>query len=445
MKKVINQKWILSAFLIAALGSQYYYSVSSQQILSADFASTVDVSPDDLDHLVGPAQTPASAGGPSAATTVVQPTAPAPVPGATQAAAPQACSECVTWVFPSVAEANAAAAAVNNWTAVIKAQQATQAQTAHAPAAPAPAPAVAADVPETPESICADEPANTRARCIRRERDNLRQEAERDALDLRNEEFEGKMEDYAARYPNNLETLSSRFQSLLRTYSGRKKIEPAVAQRVFAKYIEPLLRQRMNSADQSPESLQALQDTILNISNSLPADYRGINNLIAADIRRAAEARAALVRSKLQEARQAYNDKDFITSQDLWSVAEQDRRRLLTEFNGSPRDGISGYYDMLANSLKGADDQSNANMIPAVRNLFTQMNNDSANWLNVNSNSGSSTTGSNTTGSRGGRGTVAAPSTAGTSNIGPALPNSGNMTIGSPNTSMQGGRTGRNN
>jgi hypothetical protein len=257
------------------------------------------------------------------------------------------------------------------------------------------------------------------------------------------------MADYADRYPGNLETLSSRFQSLLRTYSGRKKIEPAVAQRVFAQYIEPLLRARINSTDQSPESLQALQDTILNISSGLPNEYRSINNLIARDIRTAAETRAAQVRARLQEARQAYDSKDFTTSQELWSTAEQERRRLLVEYNGSPRDGISGYYDMLANNLKTSDDQSNANMIPAIRNLFTQMNNDSTNWLGTNFNQGSSsTTGSGSaSGSRGGRGTVASPqaTTSGApSGIGPALPNQGSMTIGSPSTTMQGGRTGRN-
>lgn len=445
MKKVINQKWILSAFLIAALGSQYYYSVSSQQIATADFASTADIPPEALAPVPPSSPSPA----PAAAPAVTPAAVPTPAASSAGAAAPQACAECV-WVFNNPADARAAKEAVDNWTAILRAQRAAQTQ---APATtPAPAPA-AAPAPETPESICADEPtASAKQRCIRRERENLRQEADRDAMDIRNQEFEDKMADYADRYPGNLETLSSRFQSLLRTYTGRKKIDPGVAQRVFARYIEPLLRQRMNSTDQSPDSLQALQDTILNISSGLPQEYRGINNLIALDIRRTAEARAALVRSKLQEARQAYNDKDYVTSNELWSTAEQDRRRLLAEYNGSPRDGISGYYDILANGLRGVSDESNANMIPAVRNLFTQMNNDSANWLGSNFNSGSSnTTGSNSTGSRGGRGTQAAPSGAPTintsgspSSIGPALPNSGNMTIGNPNSSMQGSRTGRN-
>lgn len=439
MKKVFNQKWILSAFLIAALGSQYYYSVSSQQILSADFSSEVAVSPD----VSSPAPAPAAVAVPAPAPVA----APVPPPSATQGQAPQACADCmVQWTMP--ASRAKEIEEVLAWAAAEKERRAAPA------AVPAPAPAPVATTPlapETPEEICAIEPtASAKARCIRRENENLRKEADRDAMDLRNQEFEDKMADYADRYPGNLETLSSRFESLVRSYSGRRKIEPAVAQRVFAKYIEPLLRQRMNSADQSPESLQALQDTILKISNGLPQEYRGINNLIARDIKTAAETRSALVRSKLQEARQAYNDKDFTGSQELWAVAEQERRRLLTEYNGSPQDGISGYYDMLANNLKGADDVSNASLIPSVRNLFTRMNNESSNWLNVNFNTGdsSSTTGSN---SRAGRGTTAAPSggapsinTSGApSSIGPALPNSSNMTIGSPNSTMQGSRTRR--
>jgi len=439
MKKVINQKWILSAFLIAALGSQYYYSVSSQQILSADFASTAELPADEVIRLVTPTST--------SETTVTPP--PTPSPSTTQADAPQACNDCVTWVLTRD-QARSLENAVTNWTNIVRAREAAQPAPAPTPSAPAPAAAPTASAPETLESICADEPTQaSKQRCIRRERENERQEAEREAMDIRGQEFEDKMADYADRYPGNLETLSSRFQSLLRTYSGRKKIEPAVAQRVFARYIEPLLRARLNSAEQTPEGLQALQDTILNISSGLPNEYRSINNLIALDIRRSAETRAAQVRARLQEARQAYDSKDFATSQELWQTAEQDRRRLLVEYNGSPRDGISGYYDMLANNLKSSDEQSNANMIPAIRNLFTQMNNDSSNWLGTNFNTGSSsTTGTGSaSGSRGGRGTVASPqaTTSGApSGIGPALPNQGNMTIGSPNSTMQGSRTGRN-
>lgn len=39
MKHQLNQKWLLSALLLAALGSQYYFSVSSNQIQSIEMAS----------------------------------------------------------------------------------------------------------------------------------------------------------------------------------------------------------------------------------------------------------------------------------------------------------------------------------------------------------------------------------------------------------------------
>ena len=39
MKQLFTQKWVLSSLLIAALGSQYYFSVSSKNIGAIDMAS----------------------------------------------------------------------------------------------------------------------------------------------------------------------------------------------------------------------------------------------------------------------------------------------------------------------------------------------------------------------------------------------------------------------
>jgi len=249
-------------------------------------------------------------------------------------------------------------------------------------------------------------------------------------MDLRNQEFEDKMADYADRYPDNLDTLVTRFQSLLRTYSGRKKIDPGVSQKVFAKYIEPLLRKKLNASSGSPEDVQALHDLILNISNGLPSEYKGINNLMALDIKKAADARATSVHDTLTEARDAYNQKDFVQSQQLWNVADQNRKRLLTEFNGNVDFGITGYYDMLSNNLHGSDDVSNANLIPSVKALFTTMDTENRNFLNVNGNSSDPNSGG-----RSDRGTGSSPGTASTqsapntSSTGPSLPVSfGTMT-----------------
>jgi hypothetical protein len=403
MKKVINQKWILSAFLIAALGSQYYYSVSSQQILSSDFASTAVE---------------------GAVTTI---NVDAPTANSTQAVgAKEECADCETLTL-SHTEADALRNLLKS----------VNSQSIPSPVAPA-KPEVAAVADDSPEALCADERTSAgKALCIRREKANLQKEQDEAEMDLRNQEFEDKMADYADRYSDNLDTLVSRFESLMRTYSGRKKIDPNVAKKVFVKYIEPLLRKKMNASSGSPEDVAALHDLISEISSSLPAEYRSINSVMALDIKAAAEARAAAVHGTLDEARQAYNDKDYIHSQELLATARQNREQLLAEYNGNMKYGITGYFDMLSNTLSNPDDQSNANLIPSVRALFTNMNNESQNFLNVNGNGDGSSSGS-----RGGRGTAPSASAPITTNsVGPNLPN---VSFGSPTQNRTGTRGSRN-
>jgi hypothetical protein len=427
MKLAFNQKWILSAFLIAALGSQYYYSVSSQQILSSEFASTV------------PEGVAAAAPAPASTTNQVEVINVEPTPAATgtqAVAAKEECAECQAVLVPR--------AQVDAVTQFLKSLP--QAGAKPAPAAPAPAaPLVAAaDDDDSPEAICRTERTDAgKALCLRRERANLQKEQDRDAMELRNQEFEDKMADYADRYSDNLDTLVSRYQSLLRTYSGRKKIDSAVAQRAFSKYIEPLLRRKLNSPSSSPEDVQALHDLILQISGGIPAEYRSVNNLIATDIKNAAQVRTGAVHDTLVEARQAYTDKDYIHSQELRAQAEQNRKQLLAEYNGSAQYGITGYFDMLSNNLSGSDDQSNANLIPSVRALFTTMNNESSNFLNINSSTTTDPNGQVINGGRSGRGTGPAPSVNSpitTQNTGPSLPT---VTFGNPATTQQGSRGAR--
>ena len=501
MKKLTSQKWILSAFMIAALGSQYYYSVSSQQLMSSDFASSA--LPSDIQNVIAnlpPGSKPTTTI--NGNNTIIRvelasPITDAKVPagfsaalatlpsgvtsssavsgnvvtrtidsGASQIQAGSTvipCAECHANANPNgTVTLNSLQQEVDALKAKVAVITPPAPAVAAAPAAPAVA---AAELPDTPENRCKQDPPLTPRdlrKCIKDERDNDKRdaaeekaekdrqakedkaEAELKAKETRNDNFRTDMEKFAEG-ERSLDSMTSHFTNLLRRYKGKNSIDSSVAITAYNDYVRPLLRARLSSGDVSVESLSSvIQDLD---SASMPQPYRAIKDAVSTDIKMAAEVRSKAVRAEYADARQQLTDKDARSAMSTFQQAEADRRKLLIDFYGygSGSDRQQGYFDVLKSTLKGSDDTSwnyaTTNLIPPVKNLFNDMNADSNNFLNINTNGVGVTTDNSRNNGRGAPvpNTSSNPQTVNTQN------NSGSITFRAPTTTLSPGSRGSRN
>ncbi|MGZ3691799.1 MAG: hypothetical protein ACXVAX_09860, partial [Pseudobdellovibrio sp.] len=206
MKNVINQKWVLSAFLIAALGSQYYFSTSSNSMSETELASTAPApapkaTVDDATQILARASA-AGASGTVSATPGVSTTVTAR-PATESSASTTDCADCIRL-------SRADAEKIRSVLAEVAASRTTTSSPA-------------ATTPANPLADCANEA--TQADKLKCER-QAREDARRDAADLkkekdldarlaRNEDFLDKMDDAADKCRGDLDCITSRYTSLL--------------------------------------------------------------------------------------------------------------------------------------------------------------------------------------------------------------------------------------
>lgn len=325
MKQLITKKWVLSGFLIAALGSQYYFSISSQHLSSVEMSSLTDATAENLVDVTAIVE--AQLASPSATTTVVRPTAgvsDSVVVSPSPQAAPVApvvisgdasrrtegvatatgCNDCVTFTRAEAERIRAVlASVVASRTAV--------------PEAASPA------VPPTID--CSTERGAEKIRCEREQRELARREAadakreqELDERLTRNEEFLTKLEEAVDRCRGDVACISRRYTSLLRTYSGRRKIDANVARDAYKTYIETHLRTRLLAGDDS----EGLQDVISELSSGVPSEYRIVKDNMTMVIRQTTDIRAAAVKETYRQSQLALNQQNPTESHRLMSEAQ---------------------------------------------------------------------------------------------------------------------------
>ena len=378
MKQLITKKWVLSGFLIAALGSQYYFSISSQHLSSIEMSSLTDATAENLVDVTAIVE--AQLATVSATTAVVRPTAgasdsvvvtPAPAPAAPVAASGDAsrrtegvatatgCNDCVTFTRAEAERIRAVLASV------VSSRTGT-AETAR---------------PASPAAIdCSTERGAEKIRCEREQRDLVRRDAadakrEKEISDreLRNEEFLTKMEEAVDRCRGDVACMSRRYTSLLRTYSGRRKIDANVARDAYKTHIESHLRTRLLAGDDSA----GLQDIISELSSGVPSDYRIVKDNLTLAIRQTTDIRAAAVKETYRQSQVALNQQNPAESQRLMGEAQAQHYSLTTQVFGNQSTGELGYADILANNLQSNDPTSwayvQSTLITPVRNLFSNM------------------------------------------------------------------------
>ncbi len=365
MKQFKSQKWVLSAFLVAALGSQYYFSVSSKEISSIEMSSTALTA--DQTQTIRDATAIVSRLGSVSGTPIVSATSVATAPAASGTPA--------VHTEGSAASAPCADCAVLTPAEVVILQRALQIQistsgTATVVNAPAPVVDECAEGTEAEKIRCRREAVAQAAR----DAVELKKEKESEKLDARNEEFITKMEKAVDKCRGEIGCLTSSYTNLLGRYTGRKAISPQVAQNAFRQYIEPQLKAKLSSMDDTSNDANNILSTL---ANSVPSEYRQIKDMAVLDVRQAAVARATSIKTTLTEAKAAADNKDLEQSRELIAQANAERAELRADIYGDPQSGREGVLNVLAgtrdsDSVTWAYTQSQ--LSSPVRALFTDMN-----------------------------------------------------------------------
>lgn len=375
MKQLLTKKWVLSGFLIAALGSQYYFSVSSQHLSSIEMSSLTEATAENLVDVTAIVETQLASA--SATTTVVRPTAGSsdtvvvnPAPAAAASGDATRRTEGVTTAAgcpggDCVVFTRAEAERIRAVLASMVASRTGNAESR-------------TSAPATID--CSAERGAEKIRCEREQRELARRDAaeakrEKEISDreLRNEEFLTKMEEAVDRCRGDVACVSRRYTSLLRTYSGRRKIDANVARDAYRTHIESHLRTRLLAGDDSA----GLQDIISELSSGIPSDYRIVKDNLTLAIRQTTEIRAAAVKETYRQSQVALSQQNPAESSRLMQEAQAQHYSLTTEVFGNQATGQLGYADILSNNLQSSDPTSwayvQSNLITPVRNLFSNM------------------------------------------------------------------------
>jgi hypothetical protein len=358
MKQIPKQKWILSTLLVAALGSQYYFSISSKNIGAFDLASVapsaqvqalVDVSAA-LQRTQAPAQVAAEASADLSRSLVATAAAITPSADATRVTA------------PAVTQGAAAAAPCGDCVLLTKAE-AERIRQILIEITGRPNPSAEVAVEETP----AEKRRRLREEKEQKKIDEAQAKADklRDEKDARNDEFKDKMEDIASRCDGEITCLTSRYTSLLSRYSGKKKIDNSVAQAAYRMHIEKVLKASMSDESNS----EAVAEALASLGSDVPNDYRQVKESAILAVKNAVSEKAISA------------NKNFRLSEQLSKAGKVNESISISqqaETDATDATGMANLYSStLSQSLKDVSDSVTlaymSKLTPEVQRLLSNM------------------------------------------------------------------------
>lgn len=271
MKQVTKQKWILSSLLIAALTSQYYFSINSKNFGSTELASeATEKSVAELVNIIDKAKEPTQV--------TVEDNKMTPLPAAQASVATPASGD----QSKPKTEAVSSAVPCSDCVVLTKAEADRLRQILAEVAGNKAKMKPVADPNETPAE---------RMRREREEREELRreeklakeekareeklakEEKKREAQELRDEKFRDDFDRLSSRC-SDIECYSSAFATALNRYTSKdKRISQSVLNSVFKEYIEKDLKEGLKDPS-NEKALSALQALMTDI----PAEYKTFKN-----------------------------------------------------------------------------------------------------------------------------------------------------------------------
>jgi len=416
-----TKKWVLSSMMIAALGSQYYFSSYSNEYFSLNMSSTAPTTKPTPEELATKMDGIAK---------YFSELSKQPSVGASSGST-AACEICKDPKFTDATKAIADLAK----------DLAKLTPTAAAPEKPTETPAERRERLQQAkeERQAAREAAKEEAAAKKEEREDARQavkeakeekkraQAEKAKEDkkTRTEEFKEKAEELAAECSSDISCFADGFTTLLTRYTGSDKIDPSAPTAVFSKYFNKEIQDALKTPGLQAGVLRSLEE----LTGDLPAEYKALKIKVMNGVENAYKSRAQVANSHFALADQATKAKRFDEAQALFQQANYERNAVINE--------VPHINNALSSGLYASDDSSGFDYfrqtyLPDMQRLIT----DIVPTTGLNTMGSLATT---TTGVRTGRGNGAV----GNINTGVAT-NSSNILnsvqFGSPSTNLNNNR-----
>ena len=448
-----TNKWLLSTLLVAALGSQYYFSVSSNSIGNFEMSSEVPTAADEL------------------ATRLKTLDA---TPELTAADLPQLekrRKEIIAEFEPKIAAEKKAATEAKTVgmhcadcgvggitvTGSEKAIAAVAARLSTKKSDPIVAATPALAVTITPATVTAKEEvkfetARERREREKEERDEAKAEVKRkkddikeakadklkDEKETRNEEFAEKAEEIAEKCLDNLSCKVNRLTTLMNRYTGKKKIDMFVVNKAYNQYIDKDLKAGLRGEDGSEGKAAALE-AIAALTGALTGEYKSLKTRTV-DSAKAAQTSAALAVNGL------YKQADLYLKQNKPIEAKLSHDKGVKD-EATFRQDAEVIYQSMYHGLDSSKDQTTLDYVrnhyvPDVAKLLTQLSNTTA-TIGQTVNSSTTTVGSGRIARGGNVGSATTVNGSTIINSGNTIGN-GNVQFGTTSPSRAVNRTGLN-
>ncbi len=253
----------------------------------------------------------------------------------------------------------------------------------------------------------------------------------------RNERFAEKMEDVGEKCKENIECATTELSALLSRYTGDKKIDNAVVNKAFNKYISKDLRAALGNRENTPE----VADAIYQMTSEIPNEYRFLKVKAIEVVRNESVNRAAEINRDFKMASQLTKANKPLEAEQYWRSANTNANAFAYDYNvirSSMTGGLESSQDRTTMAYVNSD------YIPNMQKLLTSLSNLSgvetaksetsvSKSASASSTSDSSAVSSSTRNAR--AGSQGALSTINKSNSG-----SSTVEIGSPTSSRRGSR-----
>lgn len=325
MKQVVtlNKKWILTASLLAVLGTQYSYQSSSQDFKSA--SSVKNYGEFVLASTSGD-NTTADKKDPNDKKT-------------TEAVNPTECADCKTFVLSPT---NTLKLSLEDYTKLLT-QIKLEADKV-APAAPAPAPVVSDSDCEPARADETRAERRERIQCEKDEKAQAKLDKENDKKQARIEKFEDKMEALKDKCADDLECLSSGFTTALSRYEGKDALPAAVVAKAFNSTVGVPFKKALASND--PEVLVNAQSLL----QDMPEQYKVLKQAVILAVKNQSTVNANKVSAQYAAVNELSKQNKPQEYFEALALAQQDHQAL--------NNLVMGYSSSIEQSLDLAGDQS---------------------------------------------------------------------------------------
>lgn len=236
---------------------------------------------------------------------------------------------------------------------------------------------------------------------ITREAKEEKKQAKLDKLleekEERNDAFTDKAEEIAERCQEDLSCKVSQFTSLIKRYSGSKKVDQSIVNKAYNTLIDKDLKAGLRSTDKT-DALNALESLM---GENLPAEYKDLK-------------KRAVIATKTAQADQVESINSLYKQADIYKANKQttqelEARGLALAASDNFRSESAAIYQSLYNSTLSAGDKTTLDYVvntyaPEMRNILARLSNPTATYSTVtNASIGNGPIGGAATGNRGGR------------------------------------------